>query len=125
MLTPLRSRLPHSLQTAPVGRVTPIPHAESEFCLTVGFGQKILTYFGLWRGRITPIPHEAVGAFIILGAKVSKYFDKITLLWIHITENIAQVCQKDGRGTTEQKTKIITYGCPKFILKSSIGVPCS
>ena len=30
MLTPLRSRLPHSLQTAPVGRVTPIPHAGLE-----------------------------------------------------------------------------------------------
>ena len=56
-VSPLRSRLPHSLQTAPVGRITPIPHAREEGVESGGIGQKILSYFGLWQGRDTPIPH--------------------------------------------------------------------
>ena len=56
-VSPLRSRLPHSLQTAPVGRVTTIPHAGDVRAKSREIGQKILSYFGLWQGRITPIPH--------------------------------------------------------------------
>ena len=56
-VSPLRSRLPHSLQTPPVGRVTPIPHAGEVSTKSIGVGQKILIYFGLWHCRATTITH--------------------------------------------------------------------
>ena len=90
-VSPLRSRLPHSLQTAPVGRVTPIPHAGFEVSKQYKIGQKILTYFGLWLSRVTPIPHTGfeVSKQYEISQKIFWSFDTIT----HRKPSLKVVCK--------------------------------
>ena len=68
-VTSLRFGLSLSLQTAPVGRITTIPHAGEVRTKSYGFGQKILAYFGLLDCRITPVPHAGLVLFLNVTAK--------------------------------------------------------